>query len=185
LKRLHQVHPSVTDLLIKAVALALTRHPEINVSFAGDTLRQHGSIDVGIAVGLEEGLITPVLRNCGVKTLAQISSESRELIERARSKGLQPHEYEQATFTISNLGMFAVENFIAVLVPPEAAALAVGAIRDVPIIDDGAVKVGRRMKVTLSCDHRALDGMQAAKFLQEFKTILEAPLQLVVGDERR
>jgi pyruvate dehydrogenase E2 component (dihydrolipoamide acetyltransferase) len=185
LKRLHQVHPSVTDLLIKAVALALTRHPEINVSFAGETLRQHGSIDIGIAVGLEDGLITPVLRNCGAKTLAQISSESRELIERARSKRLQPHEYEQATFTISNLGMFAVENFIAVLVPPEAAALAVGTIRDVPIIDNGAVKVGRRMKVTLSCDHRALDGMQAAKFLQEFKTILEAPLQLVVGDERR
>lgn len=185
LRRLHQVHPSVTDLLMKAAALALIRHPEINVSFAGDLLRRHGSIDIGIAVGLDDGLITPVLRNCGGKTLAQISSESRELIERARSKRLQPHEYEQATFTISNLGMFAVENFIAVLVPPEAAALAVGSIRDVPIVESGAVKIGRRMKVTLSCDHRALDGMQAAKFLQEFKAILEAPLQLIVGDERR
>lgn len=185
LKRLYKVHPSVTDLLIKAAALALIKHPEINVSFAGESLRQHGSIDIGIAVGLDDGLITPVLRNCGTKSLSQISSESREVIERARSKRLQPHEYEHATFTISNLGMFAVENFIAVLVPPEAAALAVGSIRDIPIVESGAVKIGRGMKVTLSCDHRALDGMQAAKFLQEFKAILEAPLQLVVGDERR
>ena len=182
LKRLHRLHPSVTDLLIKAAALALMKHPEIHVSFAGEVLRQHGSIDIGVAVGLEDGLITPVLRNCGAKSLADISGESRELIERARSKRLQPNEYEQATFTISNLGMFAVENFIAVLVPPEAAALAVGSIRDVPIVESGAVKIGRHMKVTLSCDHRALDGMQAAKFLQEFKAILEAPLQLLVGE---
>jgi len=185
LKRLHQVHPSVTDLLIKASALALTRHPEINVSFVGEAIRQHGSIDIGIAVGLDDGLITPVLRNCHAKTLGQISSEAKELIDRARSKRLQPHEYEGATFSISNLGMFDVDNFIAVLVPPEAAALAVGTIRDLPIVDNGTVTIGRRMNVTLSCDHRALDGMQAAKFLQEFKAILEAPLQLAVGDERR
>jgi pyruvate dehydrogenase E2 component (dihydrolipoamide acetyltransferase) len=185
LKRLYQLHPSVTDLLIKAAALALTRHPEINVSFAGESLRQHGSIDIGIAVGLDDGLITPVLRHCGSKTLSDISAESRELIDRARNKRLQPHEYEGATFSISNLGMFEVDNFIAVLMPPEAAALAVGSICDVPIVDNGAVKVGRRMNVTLSCDHRALDGMQAAKFLQEFKAILEAPLQLAVEQERR
>jgi pyruvate dehydrogenase E2 component (dihydrolipoyllysine-residue acetyltransferase) len=185
LKRLHQVHPSVTDLLIKASALALTRHPEINVSFVGEAIRQHGSIDIGIAVGLDDGLITPVLRNCHAKTLGQISSEAKELIDRARSKRLQPHEYEGATFSISNLGMFDVDNFIAVLVPPEAAALAVGTIRDLPIVDNGTVTIGRRMNVTLSCDHRALDGMQAAKFLQEFKAILEAPLQLAVGNERR
>jgi len=117
--------------------------------------------------------------------LGQISSEAKELIDRARSKRLQPHEYEGATFSISNLGMFDVDNFIAVLVPPEAAALAVGTIRDLPIVDNGTVTIGRRMNVTLSCDHRALDGMQAAKFLQEFKAILEAPLQLAVGDERR
>jgi len=185
LKRLHQVHPSVTDLLIKASALALTRHPEINVSFVGEAIRQHRSIDIGIAVGLDDGLITPVLRNCHAKTLGQISSEAKELIDRARSKRLQPHEYEGATFSISNLGMFDVDNFIAVLVPPEAAALAVGTIRDLPIVDNGTVTIGRRMNVTLSCDNRALDGMQAAKFLQEFKAILEAPLQLAVGDERR
>ena len=184
LKRLYKVHSSVTDLLIKAAALALTKHQEINVSFAGEAIRRHGSIDIGIAVGLEDGLITPVLRNCGAKTLDQISSEAKELIDRARNKRLQPHEYEGATFSISNLGMFEVENFIAVLVPPEAAALAVGTIRDVPIVDNGAVKVGRRMKVTLSCDHRALDGLQAAKFLQQFKAILEAPLQLMVDGQR-
>ena len=185
LKRLYKVHPSVTDLLIKAAALALTKHPEINVSFAGETLRQHGSIDIGIAVGLDDGLITPILRNCVSKTLDQISSEAKELIDRARNKRLQPHEYEGATFSISNLGMFEVENFIAVLVPSQAAALAVGAIRDVPVVDNGAVKVGRRMKVTLSCDHRALDGLQAAKFLQQVKAVLEAPLQLVLGDGSR
>ncbi len=185
LKRLYKVHPSVTDLLIKAAALALTKHREINVSFAGETLRRHGSIDIGIAVGLDDGLITPVLRDCEAKTLDQISSETKELIDRARNKRLQPNEYEGATFSISNLGMFEIENFIAVLVPPEAAALAVGTITDVPIVDNGTVKVGRRMKVTLSCDHRALDGMQAAKFLQDFKAILEAPLQLAVGEVRR
>jgi pyruvate dehydrogenase E2 component (dihydrolipoamide acetyltransferase) len=185
LKRLYKVHSSVTDLLIKAAALALTKHQEINVSFAGEAIRRHGSIDIGIAVGLEDGLITPVLRNCGAKTLDQISSEAKELIDRARNKRLQPHEYEGATFSISNLGMFEVENFIAVLVPPQAATLAVGAIRDVPVVDNGAVKVGRRMKVTLSCDHRALDGLQAAKFLQHVKAVLEAPLQLVVGDGPR
>jgi pyruvate dehydrogenase E2 component (dihydrolipoamide acetyltransferase) len=130
-------------------------------------------------------LITPVLRDCGAKTLDQISSEAKELIDRARNKRLQPNEYEGATFSISNLGMFEIENFIAVLVPPEAAALAVGTITDVPIVENGTVKVGRRMKVTLSCDHRALDGMQAAKFLQDFKAILEAPLQLAVGEVRR
>jgi pyruvate dehydrogenase E2 component (dihydrolipoamide acetyltransferase) len=185
LKRLYKVHPSVTDLLIKAAALALTKHREINVSFAGEALRRHGSIDIGIAVGLDDGLITPVLRDCGAKTLDQISSEAKELIDRARNKRLQPNEYEGATFSISNLGMFEIENFIAVLVPPEAAALAVGTITDVPIVENGTVKVGRRMKVTLSCDHRALDGMQAAKFLQDFKAILEAPLQLAVGEVRR
>jgi pyruvate dehydrogenase E2 component (dihydrolipoamide acetyltransferase) len=185
LKRLYKVHPSVTDLLIKATALALTKHREINVSFVGEALRRHGSIDIGIAVGLDDGLITPVLRDCGAKTLDQISSEAKELIDRARNKRLQPNEYEGATFSISNLGMFEIENFIAVLVPPEAAALAVGTITDVPIIDNGTVRVGRRMKVTLSCDHRALDGMQAAKFLQDFKAILEAPLQLAVGEVRR
>ena len=179
LKQRSRPHPSLTDLIVKAAALALTRHPEINVSYAGDVLRQHGSIDIGIAVGLDDGLIAPVLRDCKSKTLDEIAAESRELIERARNKRLQPQEYTGATFSVSNLGMFEVENFIAVIMPPEAAAIAVGAVRDVAVADAGGVKPGRRMKVTLSCDHRALDGVQGAKFLKEFKRILEHPQELV------
>ncbi|MBI4401835.1 MAG: 2-oxo acid dehydrogenase subunit E2 [Nitrospirae bacterium] len=179
LKQGRRTRPSLTDMIVKAAALALTHHPEINVSYGGDVLRQHATIDIGIAVGLEDGLIAPVLRDCGAKTLDEISDESRELIERARTRRLQPHEYTGATFSISNLGMFDVENFIAVLMPPEAAALAVGAVRDVPIAEAGGVKIGRRMKVTLSCDHRALDGVQGAKFLREFKRILEHPQELM------
>ncbi|MEK6617393.1 MAG: dihydrolipoamide acetyltransferase family protein, partial [Nitrospirota bacterium] len=179
LKQTHKFHPSLTDMILKAAALALTRHPEINVSYMGDALRYHATIDVGIAVGLDDGLISPVLRDCGAKTLEQISTEARALIERARNKRLQPHEYTGATFSISNLGMFDVDNFIAVLMPPEAAALAVGVVRDAPIAAAGGVKIGRRMSVTLSCDHRALDGVQGAKFLKEFKRIVEHPQELI------
>ncbi len=179
LKQSRRSHPSLTDMIVKAAALALTRHPEINVSYAGDVLRQHGSIDIGIAVGLDDGLIAPVLRDCASKTLEDIATESRGLIERARNKRLQPHEYTGATFSVSNLGMFDVENFIAVIMPPEAAAIAVGAVRDVAVAGAGGVKPGRRMKVTLSCDHRALDGVQGAKFLKEFKRILEHPQELI------
>ena len=178
-KQARPSHPSVTDLIIKAASLALSRHPEINVSYAEDKIRQHPTIDIGIAVGLDEGLITPVLRNCGTKTLEEIATQARALIERARSRQLKPEEYTGATFSISNLGMFDVENFIAVLVPPEAAALAVGMVRDVPTVEDGTIKIGRRMKVTLSCDHRVLDGLQGAKFLGELKRILEHPLELL------
>lgn len=178
LKLSRQPHPSITDLLIKAAALALSRHPEINVSYTGDGIRRYTSIDVGIAVGMEDGLITPVIRDCGAKTLADISTETRVLIERAKQKRLQPHEYTGATFSISNLGMFEVENFIAVLMPPQAASMAVGAIRDVPVVTKGSVGIGRRMKVTLSCDHRVLDGLMGAEFLKEFKRILEHPQEL-------
>ena len=176
-------HPSVTDLLIKAAALALTRHPDINVSFTGPAIRRHARIDIGIAVGIDDGLITPVIRNCGAKSLDDISTESRTLIDRARDKRLQPQEYTGATFSISNLGMFDVENFIAVLIPPQAASIAVGTIRDVPVIISGTVKAGRRMKVTLSCDHRALDGVQGAGFLKELKRILEHPSELLPSKE--
>jgi len=176
-------HPSVTDLLIKATAIALTRRPDINVSFTGQAIRRHAYIDIGIAVGLEDGLITPVIRHCGSKSLDDISTESKALIDRARDKRLQPHECADATFSISNLGMFEVENFIAILIPPQAASIAVGAIRDVPVVKDGLVKTGRRMKVTLSCDHRALDGLQGAGFLKELKRILERPSELLLPKE--
>ena len=183
LKRNRTTHPSVTDLLIKAAAIALTRHPDINVSFTGHAIRRHARIDIGIAVGIDDGLITPVIRNCSPKSLDEISTESRTLIDRTREKRLQPHEYSDATFSISNLGMFDVENFIAILIPPQAASIAVGAIRDVPVVKDGTLKAGRRMKVTLSCDHRALDGVQGAGFLKEFKHILEHPSELLPSKE--
>lgn len=182
-KQNRTTHPSITDLLIKVAAIALTRHPDINVSFTGQAIRRHARIDIGIAVGIEDGLITPVIRNCGAKSLGDISAESRTLIDRAKEKRLQPQEYTDATFSISNLGMFDVENFIAVLIPPQAASIAVGAIRDVPVVKDGTVKAGRRMKVTLSCDHRALDGVQGANFLKEFKRILEHPSELLSPKE--
>jgi pyruvate dehydrogenase E2 component (dihydrolipoamide acetyltransferase) len=176
-------HPSVTDLLVKAAAIALTRHPDINVSFTGHAIRRHARIDIGIAVGIDDGLITPVIRDCATKSLDEIATESRTLIDRAREKRLQPQEYSDATFSISNLGMFDVENFIAVLIPPQAASIAIGAIRDVPVVQAGTVKAGRRMKVTLSCDHRALDGVQGAGFLKEFKHILEHPSELLPSKE--
>jgi len=184
-RRDHPHVPSMTDLLVKAAALALARHPEINVSYGDTAIRRHPTIDIGIAVGLDDGLLSPVLRNCGAKTLEEITIEVRTLLERARSRKLQPQEYTGATFSISNLGMFDVDNFIAILMPPEAAALAVGAIRDVPIVEGTQVKAGRRMKVTLSCDHRVLDGMQGAKFLREFKRVLEHPSELTQPKETR
>jgi pyruvate dehydrogenase E2 component (dihydrolipoamide acetyltransferase) len=182
-KQNRTAHPSVTDLLIKAAAIALSRHPDINVSFTGPAIRRHARIDIGIAVGIDDGLITPVIRDCAAKSLENITTESRTLIDRARNKRLQPQEYTDATFSISNLGMFDVENFIAVLLPPQAASIAVGAIHDAPVVKDGTVKAGRRMKVTLSCDHRALDGVQGAGFLKEFKRILEHPSELLPAKE--
>jgi pyruvate dehydrogenase E2 component (dihydrolipoamide acetyltransferase) len=179
-KQASAAHPGLNDMILKAVAIALTRHPEINVSFGGDVIRQHATIDIGIAVGLEDGLISPVLRDCGNKSLSQISAEAHALIERARNRQLQPEEYTGATFSVSNLGMFDVESFIAVLMPPQAAAIAVGSVRDVPVVAGGTLRAGRRMHITLSCDHRALDGVQAAKFLKELKRVLEHPLELVL-----
>ncbi len=175
-------HLSLTDMIVKSASLALTRRPEVNVSYVGDALRQHATVNIGIAVGLEDGLITPVVRDCGSKTLLDISKEVKVLADRARKRQLAPEEYTDATFSISNLGMYDVDSFIAVLTPPEAAVLAVGSIRDVPIVRESRVRLGRRMRVTLSCDHRALDGVQGAKFLQEFKRILEHPLELLLAD---
>ncbi|MGQ0667515.1 MAG: dihydrolipoamide acetyltransferase family protein, partial [Nitrospiraceae bacterium] len=133
-KQRRQAHPSITDLLVKAAALALARYPAINVSYVGEAIRHYARIDIGVAVGMEDGLITPVIRDCGAKTLEAISAEAQELIERAKQKRLQPHEYTGATFSISNLGMFGVDNFLAVLIPPQAASLAVGTIRAVPVV---------------------------------------------------
>ncbi len=164
---------SINHLLIAAAARALRQHPGLNASFAGETIRIFASIDIGIAVALEEGLIVPVLRDCGSKTLAQIAEAERALVARARSRDLSPEEYTGATFLISNLGKFEVESFSAVILPPAAAVLAVGSVREAPVVRGGRVEAGQRMTLTLSCDHRVIDGAVAAQFLQTFKQALE------------
>jgi pyruvate dehydrogenase E2 component (dihydrolipoamide acetyltransferase) len=169
---------SLTVLFVRAAAIALSRHPEINVSYTGEALRRHASIDIGLAVALEEGLITPVIRDCAGKSIRQLAGEIRDLIVRTKSQQLNPDEYAGATFSISNLGMYEVDNFIAVLMPPQAASLAIGAVRIIPVLRGKGISRSRRMKVTLSCDHRALDGAQGARFLQSFKRVLEKPLEL-------
>ncbi len=166
---------SLTHLIIAAAARALVQHPGLNAAFAGETIRVFPSIDIGIAVALEDGLIVPVVRDCGKKSLRQIADAERALVTRARNRELTPEEYTGATFSISNLGMFDVENFIAVILPPAATVLAVGSVREVPVVKGGRVEVGSRLKLTLSCDHRVVDGAAAAKFLQTLKRGLERP----------
>jgi pyruvate dehydrogenase E2 component (dihydrolipoamide acetyltransferase) len=167
---------SVNDIVIKAAALALRHHPEINASFAGDHVKVYSRVHIGMAVALEDGLITPVLRDADLKPLEEISEEARTLAERARAKKLQPNEYTGATFSISNLGMLGIEEFSAIINPPEAAILAVGAVRQVPVVVDGGLAVGWRMKVTLSVDHRVADGAAGARYLQTLRKFLEHPL---------
>jgi len=177
--RLSEGKVGVNDLLIKVVAEALARHPEINASFEGDAIRRHGSVDVGIAVAVPDGLITPVLRNADQKGLVQISVESADLVARARVRRLTPEEYMGATFSISNLGMFGIDEFTAIINPPEAAILAVGQTVEKPVVENGEVVVRRRMRVTMSCDHRVIDGAMGAAFLQTLQAMLENPLELV------
>ncbi len=183
--------PSITGLILKACAIALGNVPAVNASFyagapgvhipapAEERIILHKEIHLGIAVGLKEGLIVPVLRDCHAKGLRQIGVESADLIARARTRKVRPEEYAGATFSVSNLGMFEVDNFIAVITPPEAAVLAVGGIVERPVIREGRVVPARTMRVTLSCDHRAIDGVQAATFLQELRTALEQPVRLL------
>jgi len=169
----------VNDLLLKAAAEALVRHPEINASWDGDAIVRHGSVDLGIAVAIDEGLITPVLRDAETKGLEQISRESGTLIERARERDLQPEEYQGATFSISNLGMMGIDEFTAVINPPEAAILAVGKTQEKPVAVDGELEIRKRMRVTMSCDHRVIDGAMGARFLDTFTAMLENPLEML------
>jgi len=169
---------SINHLVIAAAARALTQHPNLNAAFAGETIRVFSSIDIGIAVSLEDGLIVPVLRDCGSKTVAQIAEAERVMVARAKDRNLSPAEYTGATFLISNLGKYDVESFSAVILPPAAAALAVGAVREVPVVRGGCVEVGQRLKVTLSCDHRVVDGVAAAQFLESFRQALEGAREL-------
>jgi pyruvate dehydrogenase E2 component (dihydrolipoamide acetyltransferase) len=174
------VKVSFNDLIIKAVARALVRMPQVNVSFAEDRILQKKQVHIGVAVALEQGLIVPVLRNADQRGILDIARESQRLAEAARSGKLRPEEFSGGTFTVSNLGMFDVESFTAVINPPESAILAVGSIMPTPVVVDGQVVVRDRMKVTLSSDHRAIDGATAARFLQEVKRLLEEPLGVLL-----
>jgi pyruvate dehydrogenase E2 component (dihydrolipoamide acetyltransferase) len=171
---------SVNDFVIRACAVMLLQHPGINASFQGDTIRVHHRAHIGIAVALEDGLITPVLRDAHAKSLARIAVEARDLAERARARKLRVPELSGATFSISNLGMFDVTEFSAIINPPEGAILAVGTVRKLPVVTADGLGVGRRMMLTLSCDHRVMDGAMGARFLQDLKHLLEEPLRLLV-----
>jgi pyruvate dehydrogenase E2 component (dihydrolipoamide acetyltransferase) len=172
---------SVNDLVIRATALALRLHPGLNASFQGQAIRVHHRVHLGLAVALPGGLITPVLRDADDKPLARIAVEAGDLAERARAGRLRVSELSGATFTISNLGMFDVQAFSAIINPPEGAILAVGSVREQPVVEAGQIRAGRRMLVTLSCDHRVTDGAAAARFLQDLTRLLEEPLRLLLA----
>ncbi len=173
---------SFNDLITKACALALRDHPYVNASYMEKEgeIRLHNEVHVAIAVAIDEGLITPVVRNADNKGLAQIAAETRELAGKARDRKLQPHEFEGSTFSTSNLGMFGIENFTAIINPPNACILAIGGIRDVPVVKDGAIVPGKRMKLSLSCDHRVVDGATGAQFLNTVKQYLEQPMTMML-----
>jgi pyruvate dehydrogenase E2 component (dihydrolipoamide acetyltransferase) len=174
------VKVSPNDFVVKAVASALRKHPWVNSAWTGDAIRQYEVVHIGVAVAVEEGLITPVIRNADRKGLSEISTEVKELAGRAREKKLKPEEYTGSTFSISNLGMFGISEFTAVINPPEAAILAVGAVEDKVVAVDGEPAVRPRMRVTLSCDHRVIDGATGAEFLQTLKRNLEEPMMMIV-----
>jgi pyruvate dehydrogenase E2 component (dihydrolipoamide acetyltransferase) len=170
------VKVSFNDIVLKATAAALRRHPECNAHWGGDHIRHFNRVHLGVAVAIEDGLITPVVRDAHLKGIAEIAVEVRELAGRAREKKLKPDEYTGATFSVSNLGMFGIEEFTAVINPPEAGILAVGALEERAVVVKGEVKVQPRMKITMSCDHRVIDGAQGSAFLRTLRAILEEPL---------
>ena len=171
---------SVNDLMVKACALALARHPKFNSFYRGDHLEVHGAMNIGIAIALESGLILPGVSNCESKSLLQIATATKDLISRANSGTLRNEEYSSTTFSISNMGMFDVESFTAIIYPPHAAILAVGSVKQQPVVRDGELAVGTMMKATLSTDHRVADGAEAAQFLMEIKRVLENPVALLL-----
>jgi len=171
---------SFNDLVVKACALALRKNPNVNSSWLGDTIRRNQHVHIGIAVAVDEGLLVPVVRYADSKSLSEINVEVKTFAEKAKTKKLQPQDWEGNTFTITNLGMFGIEEFTAIINPPDACIMAVGAIRQVPVVKDGAVVPGNVMKVTLSCDHRIVDGATGAAFLNDVKSYLENPVLLFV-----
>jgi pyruvate dehydrogenase E2 component (dihydrolipoamide acetyltransferase) len=171
---------SVNDIIIKAVAASLRQNPKVNSSWLGDKIRMNHHIHIGVAVAIEDGLIVPVVKFADNKTLSHISAEVKELADKAKSKKLQPNEFEGSTFTISNLGMFGIDQFTAIINPPESCILAVGAAKETVVVEKGQMKVANVMKVTLSCDHRSVDGAVGSAFLQTLKDMLENPVRLLI-----
>ena len=171
---------SFNDMVVKAVAIALKNHPAVNSSWLEDRIRYNEHVHIGVAVAVEDGLLVPVVRHANAKSFGEIGTEVREFAQKAKDKKLQPSDWEGNTFTISNLGMFGIEDFTAIINPPDACILAVGGIQNVPVVKDGAVVPGHTMKVTLSCDHRVVDGATGAAFLNEVKQNLENPVLMLV-----
>lgn len=180
LNQISKVKISFNDMVIKAVATALRQHPQVNSSWQGETIRRNHQINIGVAVAVEEGLLVPVVRNADQKSLSQIASEVKDFAQKAKDKKLQPSDWEGNTFTVSNLGMFGIDEFTAIINSPDACILAVGGITDEAVVKNGAIVPGKVMKITLSCDHRVVDGATGAAFLQTLKGLLEEPLSMLV-----
>lgn len=174
-----QVKISFNDFVVKAVATSLREHPAVNSAWLGDRIRYNHHIHIGVAVAVEDGLLVPVVRFADSKSLSQIAVEVKEFAKKAKDKKLQPQDWEGNTFTISNLGMFNIESFTAIINPPDACILAIGAIKQIPVVKNGMVQPGNVMKVTLSCDHRVVDGVVGSKFLNTFKALLENPIVML------
>jgi len=180
LNEVSKVKISFNDLVLKATAVALKQHPKVNSSWLGDKIRINHHVNIGVAVAVEEGLLVPVVRFADAKPLSQIATEVKEYAQKAKDKKLQPSDWEGSTFTISNLGMFGIEEFTAIINPPDACILAVGGISQEPVVKNGQIVVGNVMKVTLSCDHRVVDGATGSAFLQTLKSLLEEPLRMMI-----
>ncbi len=174
-----EIRISFNDFIVKACALALKAHPNVNSSWHGTTMHRHANVNIGVAVAVEDGLLVPVIRNADLKGMRQIHSEVVELAGRAKVKKLQPEEMQGNTFTISNLGMFGIEEFTAIINPPDACILAVGAIKEKPVVLEGEIQIAHMMKVTMSCDHRVVDGATGAQFLQTVQNLLEHPVKML------
>lgn len=175
-----EVKISYNDMVIKATAMALEKHPNVNSSWLEDKIRRNHHVNIGVAVAVEDGLLVPIVRFADTKGMAQINAEVKDLAERAKNKKLQPADWEGSTFTISNLGMFGIDQFTAIINPPDSCILAVGGIQNIPVVKDGQVVPGNVMTLTMSCDHRVVDGATGAKFLQTLKTYLENPVMMLV-----
>jgi pyruvate dehydrogenase E2 component (dihydrolipoamide acetyltransferase) len=173
---------SFNDIIIKACAVALRKHPAVNASWRGDFIRYNSHVHIGVAVAVDEGLLVPVVRFADTKTLSQIATEVRDMAKKAHDKKLQPADWEGNTFTVSNLGMFGIEEFTAIINPPDACIMAIGAIVEEPVVRNGQVVPGHSMRVTLSCDHRVVDGAKGSEFLQTFKKLMENPVLLLGMD---